>query len=117
MLLWRAISRLLTVLAVVGLVAGAFAAPATAGPVGSTSASVTSADGMPCCDPPQSAPDGCRTTKACPFSAICAAKCPQSLVGAVFDQPRFSVANAIPLRNDRQDESLTATPLGHPPKA
>lgn len=117
MRLWLAMSRLLTVLAVVGLVAGAFAAPAKAVPMGGMPATSISVDGMPCCDPAQSAANDCRTMKACPFAAICAAKCPQGLVKADFDHTRLSVETLIPLRNDRQGKSLAAAPLGHPPKA
>lgn len=119
MRLWSAISRLLTVLAVVGLVAGALTAPAKAGGMtDGVAVTVLSTNGMPCCDPPQTAPDHCRDMKACPFAALCAAPCmPQGVARAVFSEPRVWVKALAPLRNDRQSDSFASSPLGHPPKA
>lgn len=63
MRLWSVLSRLLTILAVVGLVSGAVTAPAAAG-LGSSAMSMAMADGMPPCD--QNTPD-CGAMKACPY--------------------------------------------------
>lgn len=115
MRLWSAISRLLAVLAVVGLVSGALAPSAKAGSVSGVAA-VAISDGMPCCDPPQSGPD-CRNMKACPFSAICAAQCMPGVVRSEFSHARRFVDAPIPVAGDRLGDSFASPPLGHPPKA
>jgi hypothetical protein len=112
---WSAIARLLTVLAVVGLIGGAFVAPAKAVP--SMVVTAVMSDGMDCCDPPAFAPNDCRDLEACPFAVLCAAKCPQSLASAGSVQIRFTVSAAIPVVDDRPLGDLTSPPLGHPPKA
>lgn len=133
MSLWSAISRLLTVLAVLGLVAGALVAPATAGSmmtVGTAMAgaatepaigtavqtAMSAADEMTCCEPPRSTPD-CQDGKACPFAATCATKTSQSLQAVAFVQARFATLTAIPLAHDQARDSLVLPPAGHPPKA
>lgn len=116
MQLWPAISRLLTVLAVVGLVGGAFVAPAKAGPMTDVVVTAAMAEGMECCDPPASAPSDCRDMKACPFAVLCAVKCPQSLASSASVQIRLAVAAAIPVLDDRPSGEFASPPLGHPPK-
>ena len=117
MRLWSAISRLLAVLTVVGLVAGALAPLAKAGSMSGGMASVALSDGMTCCDPPQSAPDDCRAMKGCPFTVVCAAQCIPPTFRSEFRQIRLSVDISIPLAGDRLGDSFASPPLGHPPKA
>lgn len=126
-----AIARLLTALAVLGLVAGASVAPAQARalPGGTVHWDVANQpdrvatpnvapmpDDMPCCDPEPSNPD-CRDTKACPFAATCAAKIMPGILPtpAVGSDP---VAPApLPVRQDHTRPSLAAAPQAPPPKS
>ena len=118
-----AIARLLTALAVIGLLAGTFAVPATARAAADATVDQEAAaervaampDDMPCCDPEPSGPD-CRDTKACPFAAACAAKIMPGIVPA----PSAIITSAspvpLPVRQDRLRPSLAAAPQGPPPK-
>lgn len=116
MRLWFAMSRLLAVLTVVGLVAGTIAPLAKAGSM-SGMAAIAMSDGMTCCDPPQSAPDDCRTMKGCPFTVVCAAQCIPATARGEFSQMRLAVDASIPLVGDSRGDSFVSPPLGYPPKA
>ena len=124
------IARLLTALAVLGLIAGASVAPAQARAFvgdgvqrdmvaqqgGVTTPHVAPMpDDMPCCDPEPSNPD-CRDTKACPFAATCAAK----IVPGILPSPPADggpVAPVLlPVRQDHIRPSLAAAPQAPPPK-
>src|SRR5574338_538927 len=70
---WLAISRLLTVLAVVSLIAGAWTQSAMAGSMTGNGVAVVAVDSMPSCDPPQQTPD-CQKMARCLYAAVCA-KC------------------------------------------
>ncbi|WP_132255484.1 hypothetical protein [Methylobacterium segetis] len=120
-----AIARLFAAFAVIGLLAGAFAAPSMARAVVDMSAyapgpateqtAAAMPDDMPCCDPEASDPD-CRDTKACPFAALCAAKLP---VGFIAVAPATGVsarAEQMPMRQDRLRPSLGIAPQGLPPR-
>jgi hypothetical protein len=114
MSIWSAISRLMTVLAVAGLVAGAWIAPAKAWPMVDIGPVVS--DGMPCCDPPQESPD-CQDMTLCPFAAVCAVQSSQSTPPTGFDLPPLPTKAAPVPDFDRKGDSLSSSPLGHPPKA
>jgi hypothetical protein len=115
---WFPIARLLTVLAVVGLIGGAFVVPTKAVPVMDAAAMKSmAADGMECCDPPPSSVDDCRDMKACPLAAVCSLKCPQSLASVEPMQPRLALAAWVPVADDHFSSGLSPKPLGHPPKA
>jgi len=107
-----ALSRLLTILAVVGLVMGAANAPFGAG-AGGAPGMVTS-DEMPDCE--GKAPD-CGDMKSCPFMVACLAKITQNvptldpLVGPL------SLALVIAPRQDRIGKSRAIAPLPRPPEA
>lgn len=110
-----ALSRLLAVFAVIGLVAGVFAGPGAAGPMNSmTAMSAMSESGMPPCDQP--APADCGDMKSCPFAVVCLAKCPQSVPPTTAILRCASHPRAALPRNDAQGSSIALRPLGHPPK-
>lgn len=123
-------AHLLTVLAVLGLVAGAFAVPAQARAIagGSAHRGVVAdrgdvavphvapvPDDMPCCDPAPQDPD-CRHGKACPFAAACAAK----ITPGILPDPLGSGAPGgpvpMPVRQDHPRPGLAALPQAPPPK-
>ncbi len=125
-----AIARLLTALAVLGLVAGAFVAPAQAHAFAGRSVqrdvvaqqdnntlphTTPIPDDMPCCDPEASGPD-CRDTKACPFAAACAAK----IVPGILPSPPADSGPVapvlLPVRHDHTRPNLAAAPQAPPPK-
>ncbi|MFC1458286.1 MULTISPECIES: hypothetical protein [Microvirga] len=113
MALWVALSRLLTIMAVVSLVVvgGSSAASAAAGfnaPI------VTTADDMSCCD--QTPPD-CSDMKACPFAVLCIAKCPQNMPTAGSALVRSALAAELAPYFAQRGDSLPALPPDHPPKA
>lgn len=116
MSIWLALSRLLTILAVVSLVAGVFAGPGKAGPMDTMAVAMVSADGdaMPCGQPQ---PPDCRDMLACPFAVVCIAKCPQSLPTATSILRDLAGTTAVAPYDDLQGSSLASSPLGHPPKA
>lgn len=115
---WSVIARLITVLAVVGLVGGAFVAPTKAGHMMDTAAMTSmAADGMECCDPPSSSANDCRDMKACPLAAVCSLKCPQTLASTEPMQTRLALAAPMPAADDQVSSGLSPKPLGHPPKA
>ncbi len=112
MQLLSALSRLLTILSIVGLVIGG-AAPAAAGPM--STLVMTMAEGMPPCD--DMAPDCGGMMKSCPFQIVCAAKCPQATLAAA-TIPFPSVRRAADMPGDfRGVSSLTHAPPARPPKA
>ena len=87
---WLAITRLLAILAILGLVLAPFTAPAVAG---GTAAPVATADGamdmasmdadmadMPCCPPEKPVMPDCQ--KACPLATQCLAKIVQGILPA-----------------------------------
>lgn len=117
MFIWSTIPRLLTIFAVVGLVAGVFASPGNAGPTDDMAATaMTMEGGMPPCDQTQELPDCC-DMKACPFALVCVAKCPQSLPTAASVLRRPHIVTAIAPHDDLPGDSVALSPLGHPPKA
>lgn len=106
------LARLLTILAVVGLVSGAFTAPAAAG-LGGVS-SIAMSDGMPPCD--EGAPD-CGDMKSCPFMVVCVAKCPQNVPAtAALTTPMAVPAVLIP-EQDWRTSGLAVPPPVRPPEA
>lgn len=114
MKLLSALSRLLTMLALVGLVMGA-AVPAMAGPVGGSAAAMAMPDGMPPCDDTDS--ECGDMMKSCPFQTVCFAKCPQATLAAE-SIPFPVVANAVDaVRNYPGRRSIAIAPPARPPKA
>lgn len=114
MAIWSVLSRLLMILAVVGLVTGAFAGPGAAGPMSGMSIAMSDGE-MPPCEQP--APADCGDMKACPFAVVCVAKYPQNVPTAASILRCPSMAAAARPRDDAQGSSITLVPLGHPPKA
>ena len=114
MTIWLVLSRMLTILAVVSLVAGgASAASASAGPKESAPI-VTVADDMSCCDQP---PPDCSDMKACPLAVLCIAKCPLSVSMA----PSMAIRVALAARHianlAQLGAGLPASIPDHPPKS
>ncbi|PVE24331.1 hypothetical protein DC522_10690 [Microvirga sp. KLBC 81] len=123
MKLWFAITRLLSVIAIVGLVLAPFTAPAVAGGMAAPMhmTDMTSLDGdmamtdMPCCPPEQPTVPDCQ--KACPLATLCLAKIVQGImpIGAV--PARLSVARALLPGNDASLDTLDPIPPPRPPQA
>ncbi|MBJ6126822.1 hypothetical protein [Microvirga splendida] len=113
MALWVALSRLLTILAVVSLVVAGGSSAASAG-AGFDAPTASTADDMSCCD--QSPPD-CSNMKACPFAVLCIAKCPQSMPMAGWVVVRVALAAELTPYFAQRGDSLPAPPPDHPPKA
>lgn len=113
---WIAISRLLMVLSVVGLVAGAFASTGKASAMDEMTASGVSMTAMPCCDAPQDIPD-CQDMTACPVAVVCGLKCPQPMASATVAPPRVSTVAGHFWGDDWVGDSVATRPPGRPPKA
>lgn len=115
------LSRLLPILAIVGMVIGPIAVPAGAGGIAAAAMTmapdaVMSAD-MPCCpsQQQQQMPDCGKAT--CPFLTVCSAKCfPNgSAVNSVLPQLILGVRQ-IDLRDEDQLSSLVPSPPTRPPR-
>ena len=106
------LARLLTVLAVVGLVSAAFTTPAPAGAV--SGIAMAMGDGMPPCE--ENSPD-CGDMKFCPFMVACVAKCPQNVPAiAALTTPMAVPAVLIP-EQDWRTSGLAIAPPVRPPEA
>jgi hypothetical protein len=127
MKLWLAITRLLSVLAILGLVLAPFTAPAVAGgmpasmAITDTRMDMPSIDGdmamaeMPCCPPEQPAVPDCQ--KACPLATLCLAKIVQGILPVDAVSARFSIALALIPGNDSNPDTLAPVPPPRPPQA
>ena len=114
MKLLSALSRLLTMLALVGLVIGT-AVPASAGPMGGSAVPMAMSDCMPPCDDTESACGD--MMKSCPSQTVCVAKCPQATLAT--ESSSFPlVANVVDaVRDYLGGRSLAIAPPARPPKA
>jgi hypothetical protein len=111
---WLAITRLLSVLAVLavlGLVLAPFNAPAVAGGM---AAPMTMAE-MPCCPPEQPVMPDCQ--KACPLATLCLAKIVQGIAPVSAVPSRLSLTRALLPGNDANLETLDPIPPPRPPQA
>lgn len=123
MKLWLAITRLLSIIAIVGLVLAPFTAPAVAGGMAAPMAmtDIASADdsmtmaGMPCCPPEKPAVPDCQ--KACPLASLCLAKVVQGILPAGAVAAQFSFVLALIPGNDANPETLAPIPPPRPPQA
>ena len=113
MRLVSALSRLLAMLAVVGLLVGTFAGSATALPA-DAGVTMVVADGMPPCD--EQTPD-CRDMKDCPSAVLCVAKSPQNFSGGALIVARLAIKSVMAPTNQRAGNSLAVPPLARPPEA
>lgn len=124
---WLAITRLLSILAILGLVLAPFTAPAvpgglvapmTASDTGMARASATYDMAMAeaqCCAPARSSkPEG---PKACPLAALCHAKVLQDISTASAVVRWFSPAQAQVPGDDATPETLAQAPPARPPQA
>jgi hypothetical protein len=124
---WLAITRLLAILAIVGIVVAPFAAPAVAGGMAApmamadAGADMTSMDGdmaiadMPCCPPAKPVMPDCQ--KACPLATLCLAKIVQGIMPMNAVPARFSIAQALIPGNDANPDTLAPIPPPRPPQA
>lgn len=124
---WLAITRLLSVLAILSFVLAPFTAPAVAGgmatPAAMADAGMVMASmgdgmamaGMPCCPPETPAVPDCQ--KACPLATLCLAKVVQGIVPVTAVPTRFSIALARVTGNDAAPETLAPIPPPRPPQA
>ncbi|MBA1158859.1 hypothetical protein [Microvirga mediterraneensis] len=124
---WLAITRLLGILAILGLVFASFTVPAVAGglvaPMATADTEVARASSaydmarteVPCCAPTRpSKSDG---PKACPLAALCHAKILQGISTAGAVVRWFSPAHALIPRDDATLHTLAQTPPSRPPQA
>lgn len=107
-----ALTRLLTILAVVGLVMGAATAPVGAGSGGKAAMAMTG--DMPDC---AGSSADCDDAAACPFMVVCVGKAAQSLPVTAAVQAPLALALVIALRNDPDRASRAIPPLPRPPEA
>ena len=122
---WLAITRLLSVLAILGLVFTPLNAPAVAGgmvtPVAMVDAAMDMASmggdmaDMPCCPPEKPVMPDCQ--KACPLATLCVAKIVQGVVPVNAVPARFSIAQALIPGNDANPDTLAPIPPPRPPQA
>ncbi|WP_262297093.1 hypothetical protein [Microvirga sesbaniae] len=124
---WLAITRLLSILAIVGIVLAPFTAPAVAGgmaaPVAMTDTGMdmaSSDDGMtmadmPCCPPEKPAMPDCQ--KACPLATLCLAKLVQGILPVGEVSARLGIAVALLPGNDAAPDTLLPLPPPRPPQA
>jgi hypothetical protein len=124
---WLAITRLLSILAIVGIVLAPFTAPAVAGgmvvPVAAThtGTDMTSVDGdmamadMPCCPPEKPALPDCQ--RACPLATLCLAKIVQGILPADAVSTRFGIALALVPGDDADPVTLAPILPPRPPQA
>jgi hypothetical protein len=123
---WLAITRLLSVLAILGLVLAPLTAPAVAGgiaPVAMADAGMDMASvggemamaDMPCCPPEKPIMPDCQ--KACPLATLCLAKIVQGIVPVSTVPARFSIVLALPRGNDAKPDTLAPAPIPRPPQS
>jgi hypothetical protein len=115
----RLTSRLLAVLAMVGLITGPFAQQTTwAAPNQNfaeiaDSSSADMPDGMSCCPETQKKPD---CAKDCPFMAVCGGMIGQATNGTTLIEP-ISLLGVILPPDDSRLRGLAQGPPAKPPKA
>jgi hypothetical protein len=122
---WLAITRLLSILAIVGIVLAPFTAPAVAGgmvvPMATADTGMDMASmgdamaDMPCCPPEKPAMPDCQ--KACPLATLCLAKVVQGIVPVYAVPARFSLAQSPTPGNDATPDTLAPLPPPRPPQA
>jgi hypothetical protein len=110
--LWLVLRRLLSILAIVGLVVAPLVTPATAG--GMTAAGVAAMADMPCCPDEKPAMPDC--AKTCPLMAICLAKCFRDLSAGVAVSAPLAIAERIVPSDEAQWDSLSQAPPPRPPR-
>ena len=115
----RFTSRLLAVLALVGLIAGPFAAPVSLAAPEQTAfeaadhSSMHMPDGVPCCPETQGKSD---CSKDCPFMTVCAGVVFPPTNGVTFRVPIASLAVIAPA-DDAKLHGCAQGPPARPPKA
>jgi hypothetical protein len=123
MKLWLAITRLLSVLAILGLVLAPFTAPAVAGGMAVPAAVTDTASlgddiamaEMPCCPAKKPAVPDCQT--ACPLATLCLAKVVQGILPAGAVAAQFSFVLTLIPGNDANPDTLAPIPPPRPPQA
>lgn len=107
-----ALTRLLTILAVVGVVMGAATAPVGAGSGSMPGMPMTS--DMPDCSGDSA---DCDDATSCPYMVACVGKIAQVLPGVAPVEAPLSLTVAVPLRDDRERASRAIPPPPRPPEA
>ena len=116
-----AIRRVLSILAVLGLVLAPVTAPAVAGGMDASIAMMaTSDDGataneMPCCPPEKPVMPDCM--KACPLLTLCMAKTLHGVSSAATVMARLGLAEVFRPANDTTPDLLAQGPPPRPPQA
>ncbi len=115
------IARLLSIVAIVSLLASPMMTSSGAAAMGDAYAvdvsdMATASDGMPCCPHEQPAMPDC--AKSCPLAILCLAKCfPNSAAASAFIIMRFAVADVKTPADDLWRDLLPDPPPLKPPRA
>jgi len=118
-MLWACLRRLLVILAVAGLTAGPFTAPAVGRAAEMSSSMASMEEGMsrdmPCCPDGTPAVPDCQ--KSCPLMATCMAKCATALpmLSAASIASRAE-ADALWPASDVMGDALAIAPPARPPR-
>ena len=118
-LLWSFFPRLLSILAIAGLLAAPVATPSLAAtmavePMAEVSGMVSMPEGMPCSpEQKQSVPD---CLKSCPLATLCVAKIFPSAPKAPRLTLRLSESDVVAPANDVGRDSLAEPPPPRPPR-
>jgi len=124
---WRAITRMLSILAIIGLVLAPFTVPAVADGLFAPIASAASSNGVmpvsqgvvvtgePCCIPAR--PFIPESPKACPLAAMCHAKIVEGVSIARTLVRWSSPAQVSMPGNDATPDTLPQAPPSRPPQA
>jgi hypothetical protein len=127
MMPWRAITRMLSILAIAGLVLAPFTVPAAAAGMAmpmagagmpmdtASSGQDVAMTGEPCCGPALPSVPDC--PKACPLAAMCHAKIVEGVSTASAVLRWFSPAQATLPRDDATPDTLAQAPPARPPQA
>jgi hypothetical protein len=107
---WFAITRVLAVLAILGLIVGSFVAPAGAKPA--DSAAVTMAGDMPCCHG-NKAPD---CAKGCPLAIMCFTASLSAGAAPAIAAPRLVSFNVTIPHDDAVMNGVGGSPPRRPPR-
>lgn len=107
-----ALTRLLTILGVVGLVLGPASVPVGGGSAGMPAMAMSG-------DVPDCAGDmgGCDDTKSCPFVNVCVAKFTQNQSGSASIEMDLTASLRFVPRNDGEGKGRAVLPLLRPPSA
>jgi hypothetical protein len=118
--IWSVLPRLLSILAIAGLLIAPMATPSAAGtladaPIAATAGMGSMADGMPCC--PHEKPSIPDCQKNCPFAALCTTQCvPAVAAETAFLIRKLAQAEPLSLYNEMLRDQRSVAPPQRPPR-